>query len=132
MYLGRAAGPLKRLIDQYAQNLVLRLARHVGNFIDEQRAAVRLLQRARLARLLAVGLLDAKQFFFHPLRRDGGRVDDDKRPLRTCRSIVQRACGQLLAGSRRADNHDTAVSLGRAFNRLTQLIHACGAPRQRR
>src|SRR3954470_18500445 len=55
--LGGAAGALKGLIDQYAQNLVLGLARQVGDLVDEERAAMRFFQRARLARLLAVRLL---------------------------------------------------------------------------
>jgi len=40
-----------------------------------------LLERARLARLLAIGGFDTEQFDFHPLRRDGGGVDDDERAL---------------------------------------------------
>ena len=38
--LGRAADPLEGLVDQDAQDLVLGVARHVGDFVDEQRAAV--------------------------------------------------------------------------------------------
>jgi len=58
MDLGGAACALERLIDQHAQDLVLGLARHVADFIDEQRAAMRLFQCAGLALLLAVGLFD--------------------------------------------------------------------------
>ena len=79
--LGRAADPLERLIDQHAQDLVLGLARHVGDLVDEQRAAVGLLQRADLALLGAVGLFDAEQLDLHALGRDRGGVDDDKRPF---------------------------------------------------
>ena len=40
----------KRLVDEHAQDLVLRLARHVGDLVEVERAAVRLLERADLAR----------------------------------------------------------------------------------
>jgi hypothetical protein len=46
---------------------------------------VRLLQRANLSLLRAVGLLDAEQLDLHEIGRDGRRVDDDKRPLRARR-----------------------------------------------
>ena len=72
-------GPLERLIDQHPQNLVLGLARHVADFVDEQRAAMGFFQRAGLALLLAIGLLDAEQLDFHALRRDRRGVDDDER-----------------------------------------------------
>ena len=76
--LGAAADALEGLIDQHAQDLVLRLARHIGDVVDEQRAAMRLFQRAELAPVRAVGLIDAEQFDFHALRRDRGGIDDDE------------------------------------------------------
>ena len=80
--LVRAADALEGLVDQHAQDLVLRLARHVGDLVDEQRAAMRFLERADLALLRAVRGLDAEQLDLHALRRDGGGVDDDERPAR--------------------------------------------------
>ena len=53
--LAGAADALERLVDQHAQDLVLGLARHVGDLVDEQRAAVRLFQRADLALLRRIG-----------------------------------------------------------------------------
>jgi len=38
--------------------LFWRLARHVGDFVDEQRTAMGFFQRAGFSRLLAIGLLD--------------------------------------------------------------------------
>ncbi len=46
----RSADALKLLVGQHAQDAVLRLARHVGDLVDEQRTAVRLLERTDLAR----------------------------------------------------------------------------------
>ena len=63
-----AADALKGLVDENAEHLALRFARHVGDFVDEQRAAMRFLERADLAGLRAVGLLHAEQLHFHALR----------------------------------------------------------------
>ena len=76
--LGGAADALEGLIDQHAQDLVLGFARHVADFVDEQRAAMGFFQRAGLALLLAIGLFDAEQFDLHALRRDRRGVDDDE------------------------------------------------------
>ena len=81
-------------------------------------------QRAGLALLLAVGLLDAEQLLFHALRRDRGGIDDDKRPFGAARGRMQRARRQLLAGPGGADDQDAAVGLGRAVDGLAQLVHA--------
>ena len=117
-----AADALEGLIDQHAQDLVLRLARHVGDLVDEQRAAMRLLQRADLALLGAVRLLDAEQLDLHALRRDRGGVDDHERPVARGRQRVQMARGQLLAGARGADDQDAAVGRRDLLDRLAELI----------
>ena len=83
--LGASADTLEGLIDQHAQDLVLRLARHVSDVVDEQRAAMRLFERAGLAPFRAVGLVDTEQFDFHAFRRDRGGVDHDKGPIRATR-----------------------------------------------
>jgi hypothetical protein len=100
---------LKGLVDQDAQDLVLRLARHVGDLVDEQRAAMRLFERADLAFLGAVMGLDTEHFRLHPLRRDGGGIYDHERALRAAGLGVQRARGQFLAGAERADDQHPAV-----------------------
>ena len=120
--LGAAADALEGLIDQHAQNLVLRLARHVGDFVDEQRAAMRLFQRADLAALRAVAGLDAEQFDLHVLRRDGGGVDHDERPVGARRMRVNGARGELLAAARGADDQDAAVGRRDLLDGLAQLI----------
>ncbi len=48
-----AADALELLIDQHAQDLVLRLARHLADLVEIEDAAMRFLQRADLARLAA-------------------------------------------------------------------------------
>ena len=49
-HLLRAAEAQELLLDQHAQHLALRLERHVGDLVDVERAAVRLFERADLAR----------------------------------------------------------------------------------
>src|SRR6202453_339792 len=58
--LGAAADTLERLIDQHPQDLVLSLARHIGDFVDEQRAAMGLFERADFPALRAIARLDAE------------------------------------------------------------------------
>ncbi len=55
-----AADTLESLIDQDAQNLVLRFARHIGNLVDKQGAAVRFLERADFATRRSVAAFDAE------------------------------------------------------------------------
>ena len=76
--LGGAANALEGLIDQNPQDLVLRLARHVADLVDEQRAMVRFFKSAHPAALRAVRGFDAEQLGFHVLGRDRGRVDDNE------------------------------------------------------
>ena len=91
---------------------------------------MRFFQRARLARLLAIGLLDAEQLDFHPFRRDRRRIDDHERAVGAAGSVMQRARHQLLARTGGADDHDAAVGLGGAVDGLAKLVHAGGAPGQ--
>ena len=80
-YLGASAYTLECLIDQHAQNSILRLARQISNVVDEQRASVRLFERAWLAPFRAVGLVDTEKFDFHAFRCDRCGVDHDKGPI---------------------------------------------------
>ena len=61
-----AADPFELLVDQHAQDLALRVARHVGDLVEIERAAMGFLQRADLA-FAAVGF-GAEQLDLHALR----------------------------------------------------------------
>ena len=65
----RAADALEILVDEDAQDFALRLPRHVGDFVDIERAAMGLLERADLAAAPVAGL-DAEQLDLHSIRRD--------------------------------------------------------------
>src|SRR5262249_44890766 len=104
----RAAGAQESLLNQYPENLVLGLARHVADFVDEERATVGLLQGPYLAPA-SVELLSPEQLDFHPLRRDCRRVDDDERACSARRQSMNGPRGQFLAGARGPDDEDSAV-----------------------
>ena len=82
-----AADALEVLIDQHAQDLRLRLARHVGDFVEIERAAVRLLERADLGASSAPASTPNNSAL-HPVGRHRRRIDDDERAVgarRACR-----------------------------------------------
>jgi len=67
--LGGAALALEGPVDQHSQYLVLGFARHVADFIDEQRAAMPSFQCAGLARLLGRWTFSILSTFdFHSFR----------------------------------------------------------------
>src|SRR5712692_1135737 len=129
--LGAAADALEGLVDQHAQDLVLRLARHVADLVDEKRAAMRLLERADLAGLRPVRLLDAEELDLHALGRDGSRVDDDERRAVAARHGVDGARGELLAGAGGTDDQDAAVGRRDLVDGLAQLVDRARMPDQR-
>ncbi len=117
----RSAEALELLLHENAQHLALRLERHVRHFVDVERSAVRLFKRADLARP-ARAVLGAEQLFFHAVRRHGGGVDDDERPVGAMRLLVQQARGKLLACARRAADQDAAVGRRQAIDGASELV----------
>ncbi len=117
-----AADALEGLVDEDAQDLVLRLARHVADFVEVERAAVGLLQRADLA-AGAVDGLGAEQLVLHALGRDRRGVEHDERPGSAQRQLVDRARDQFLARARRAGNHDAAVGRRDLLDHGAQVVH---------
>src|SRR5262249_26098372 len=65
LHARRSADALECLVDQDAKDLALRLERHVGDFIEEQRAAMGELQEPDLATCLG---LRAEEFRLDPGR----------------------------------------------------------------
>ena len=95
---------LARLQD--AQELRLRLERHVADLVEEERPAVGELDEARL---VAVGAAEgaapvAEELALEQVVRDGGAVDGLEAPAPP-RDAVQLARGDLLARARLAEEH---------------------------
>ena len=87
---------------QHAQQPRLRLHRHVADLVEEQRAALGLLEAAGAARVGAGegALLVAEQLGFDQVARDRRHVDGDERAVAALAVVVQRARDQFLAGAR--------------------------------
>ncbi len=99
MHLGSAAEPLETLLDQHAQDLGLGLERHVGDFVDIERAVMRFLQRADLARTRARPLLGAEQLKLHAVGHHGGGIQHHERTFGAGRLGVHHPGGKLLAAA---------------------------------
>ena len=125
-----AADALEGLVDEDAQDLVLRLARHVADLVEIERAAVRLLERADLARG-AVGGLGAEQLVLHALRRDRRGVEDDERPGRA-RATARGWCARPVPCRRpTAPEIMTRLLVGATFSiSCAQVVHRRRAAEQ--
>src|SRR5216684_2501042 len=77
-----AAYPLEGLLLQHPDDLALRLQRHVGNLIEQQHAAMGLLESANLAWLieLVASRLGAEQLNFQTVGPHRRTVERDERP----------------------------------------------------
>ena len=84
---------------QHAQQPGLRLHRHVADLVEEQRAALGLLEApgGALGGAGEGAFLMAEQFALDEVVRDRRHVDGDEGPFLALAVIVQRAGDQLLA-----------------------------------
>ena len=103
-----AAEALELVLLQHAQDLRLRARAHVADFVEEQRAAVGLLEAADA---LLVGareraLLVTEQFGLEQVLLQRRAVDLDERAVGAVRVVVDRAGDQLLAGARLAADRE--------------------------
>ena len=99
---------------QHAQDLRLRVGAHVADFVEEQRAAVGLLEAAD-ALLVGAGeraLFVAEQLRFEQVLLQRRAVHLDEVARRAQRVVVDRAGDQLLAGARLAADQAGRVALG--------------------
>ena len=106
-----AADALDLPLLQHAQQLGLQGQRHFGNFVEQQRAAVGLLELAGLGRLRAGegALLVAEQCRFQQVVGNRRAVDGDERPLGARRLVVDVAGEHFLAGTRFAGQQHRGI-----------------------
>ena len=102
-----SAHACKSLVDQHAQDLALRFQRHVGDFVEIERAVVGKLEQAGLARALV--RFHAKQFRFQPVGLHGGAVDGDKSVAGAARAAVDQPRRHFLARSGGTGDQHAAV-----------------------
>ena len=130
MHGRRPADAPKTLVDQHAQDFRLRLRRHVGDFVEIERAAMRLLERADPARPVGAGL-DPEQFALHAVGRDRRRVDDDERAVGARGMGVDQARRQLLAGARGPGDQHARIGGADALDQPAQIGHRRGGADER-
>ena len=87
---------------QHAQQPGLGLERHVADLVEEQGAALGLLEPPDLARIGAGerALLVTEQLALDQLARDRRHVDRDERPAAALAVVVDRLGDQFFAGAR--------------------------------
>ena len=123
-----AADAGEGLVNQHAQNLALGFQRHVGNFIQIERAVMRQFEQAGLAR--ALGIFHAEQFHLDALRRHGGAVDGDKGVARAAGARMDQSRRHFFSRARGAGNQHAAVGRGDFVNQGAQLRDAGGLAHQ--
>ena len=113
------ADPLDHALLQEAQQLDLERQRHVADLVEEQRAALRLLDLALggLDRAGEGALFVPEQLAFEQGLGDRGAVDRDERAALRALRVVQAAGEQFLAGAAGAEQHHRDVGAGDALDR---------------
>ena len=120
---------LDGLLLKHAKQGCLELGGELGDLIEEDRAAVGLLEVADVSRLRARegALLVAKEHRFLQGARDRGAVDRDERAaLGAAAVVVDGARDELLAAPRRPVDQDADVVLDEAIELLEELLHHLG------
>ena len=105
---GLAADAIEFAFGQHPQQARLQRRRHVADLVEEQRAAVSLLETPAALRVGAGerAFLVAEELRLQQLRGDRRGVERDERPRGARAVVVQRAGHELLAGARLAgDEH---------------------------
>ena len=118
---------------QHAQQARLRLHRHVADLVEEQRAALGLLEAAGGAGVGAGegAALMAEQFGLNEVARDRRHVDGDERAVAPLAVVVQRARHQFLAGAGLAGDHHREVGLHQPRQHAVDFLHRRRAADQR-
>ena len=119
-----AADAFEALLLQRAQDLRLQRQRQVADFVEEQRAAVRELELARLPRRRAGerALLVTEELGLEQRLGNRGAVDGDERSVGARAQHVQRAREQLLARAALAFDQHGRVGRRRAMQRQRHLF----------
>ena len=109
-----AADPIELAVGEHPEQARLELGRHVSDLVEEQRAAVGLLETAEAAGL---GTGEGPAFVTEQLRLQqlaGNRrgIECDERPRRPRAVPVKRTRDQFLAGARLAGDQHREVGSG--------------------
>ena len=119
-----AADAGEALVGEDAQDAGLRRDRHVGDLVEEQRAAMRLFEEAGTDEVAA--LLDPEQFFLDTLGGHVGGADDDEGGRRALAPAVEQPRRDLLADPGGPDQQHAAAGRGDALQRRADAIDRRG------
>ena len=125
-FTGRlTAHTIELAFGQHAQQAGLQRRRHVADFVEEQRAAVGLLEAAAAQRVGAGegALFVAEQLGLEQIRRESRRVEGDERLVRTRTVPMQCVRHQLLARPRFARDEHRHAGSGQPAHRAEHLLH---------
>lgn len=120
-----AADPVELAIGQHAQQAGLGVGRHVADLVEEQGAAVGLLEAAAalVGRTGEGTFLVTEQLGFHQVLGNRRHVQRDERRCRAWAVAVQRMGHQLLAGTRFAIDQHGDVGMAEATDGAEHLLH---------
>ncbi len=119
---------------EHAEQSGLQRRRHVADFVEEQRAAVRLLEAAAPLRIRAGerALLVAEQLGLEKIRRNRRRIQRNERLRRTRAVIVKRARDELLTRARLTRDQHRDAGASESPDRAEHLLHGRRATEQLR
>ena len=120
-----AADPIEMPVAQHAQQSRLEVERHVADFVEEERAALGLLEAAAAHGLRAgkCAALMAKEFAFEKILWNRRGVDCDEGPIGARRMLVQRTRDQFLARARFAGDQHGDIALREPSDRAEDVLH---------
>src|SRR6266403_2095495 len=120
-----AAHPFELALLEHAQDLRLRLERHVADLVEEERAAVGDLELplARHDRTREGALLVAEELALDQLARERSAVHLDERPRAPGAVVVERVGDQLLARAARAADQDREIGVRYLADHVEDALH---------
>src|SRR5581483_9001629 len=115
---------------QEAQELCLHRRRHVADFIEKERSAVRLFELSEVTRRGAGegALLVAEQLGFDQLGGHGGAVDGHERAVPARALVVNGARDELLARAGLAENADARLARADPIDLRHHALHGAARP----
>ena len=120
-----SADAVELALGEHPQQPCLQRRRHVADLIEEQRAAIRLLE-ATSPLCIGAGegaLLVAEELRLQQLRGYRRGVERDERSCCAWAMVVQRPCDQFLAGARLAGDQHRRSRTRQSADRAEHLLH---------
>ncbi len=120
-----AAHAVELALGQHSQQARLQRGAHVADLVEEQRAAVGLLEPPAAHRVGAgeCPLLVPEQFRLQQFRSDRGGVERDEWPARPRAVLMQRVCDELLARAGLAGHEHGQARARQPADRAEHLLH---------